>query len=59
MKELENINVVGKDSETIINHVFDCHEEIRRLKKEIEHLKDEVLDLYDEINGRNQDEKYY
>lgn len=36
---IEDINVVGADPEIINNHVFDCHDEIRKLKKEIARLE--------------------
>ena len=42
---IENINVVGADPEIIINHVFDCHDEIKKLKKEIEYLEKRDAEL--------------
>ncbi len=36
--ELENVNVVGKDSETMLNHIFECHDELRQLKSRLNGL---------------------
>jgi len=51
--KLENINVVGKDKDEILDHVFACHEEIRKLRKGLEAVE-MLIDESECVTGLHQ-----
>ena len=42
-KHLESMNLVGEHVDTIMDHIFACHDELRRLRIENKMLADTLL----------------
>jgi len=49
---IENTNTVGQPADVIQEHVFDCHDEIRRLKKAIRNMMSHAGAVYPDIACR-------